>query len=69
MCVPESWQIILDRKQELLSKLEAAKRMEDMLKLQLNKNYKHQSSVKSSIVDMDDSLTMLGWIPDRELTE
>jgi hypothetical protein len=62
---PEPWVILLKRRKELLEQEDGMKRMELMLEQQLHKNRQRQTSVKSSIKEMEDALMMLGWMPER----
>jgi len=66
MGVPESWQILLNRRAELDCQLESMKGMEFTLKEQLSKNAKRQASVRLAIIEMTESLTTLGWMPEKE---
>jgi len=65
MSVPGSWKVLIDRKEELHKSLIAMRGIESVLVDKLQCSRERQSSVKLDITDIEESLKMLGWMPEK----
>jgi uncharacterized protein YqiB (DUF1249 family) len=63
--IPDSWSVLLQCKSELEEKMRASEFMQGMLRKQLASAQEEHESVKSRINEIEYSLKLVGWKPEK----